>query len=90
MMLTMALALSIQFSETHKRLEKTYHELTESEKKYRSLIEGSHQLIVSMTPAFIITSINGAVRNWLGHVPERMVGRHFVDLVSAAPRIPRS
>lgn len=81
LMLAMAIAISVQFQQAHRALEKAHVKLARSEDRYRSLVEGSRQLIVSLDSSFLVLDANQSVRVWLGQSPEQIRGRHFVELV---------
>lgn len=63
------------------------HELTvalrASEARYRDLVETSHDLIWAVDAEGRITFLNQACRKIYGREPEEMIGRPFLDFVSA-------
>jgi len=57
-------------------------EIRESENKYRTLVESSHDLIWSINNEGIITFINKASKNILGYEPNELIGKLFLDFIS--------
>jgi PAS domain S-box-containing protein len=53
--------------------------LTESERKYRNLVETSQNIIWSTDTESRLTFVNQAVKQILGYEPEEMLGRPFAD-----------
>ncbi|HQK54946.1 MAG TPA: PAS domain S-box protein [Methanolinea sp.] len=64
----------IQEIQNHRKMEKR---LTESEKKYRTLIETIHEGIMALDHEGIITFVNPRMASMLGYTPEMMTGRHL-------------
>ncbi|MDI1310566.1 PAS domain S-box protein, partial [Prosthecobacter sp.] len=60
--------------------------LTETQERYRSLVESSHDVIYTVSPEGQILFINEASRSVLGYAPEELIGRHWVDLIPADRR----
>lgn len=56
--------------------------LWESERKHRSLVETSHDMLWALDLEGRVTFINGAVRHMHGYEPEEVVGRSFMDFVA--------
>lgn len=61
-----------------KRVEEA---LTESEKKYRNLVETSQDLIWSVDSEGRFTFINAAAKRIYGYEPAEMIGRDFLELL---------
>lgn len=59
---------------------KAQEKLWRSEKRYRDLVESSHDLIWSVDAEGRWTFVNQAARRILGYEPEEMLGRHFTDM----------
>jgi PAS domain S-box-containing protein len=55
--------------------------LSESEKKYRNLVEASQDIIWSLDAEGRYTFVNRAVKHIYGYDPEEMLGRLFVDFM---------
>lgn len=55
--------------------------LAESERRYRDLVETSHDLIWSYDSEGVIRFMNQACRSIFGREPEEMVGRHFKEFI---------
>jgi two-component system cell cycle sensor histidine kinase/response regulator CckA len=53
----------------------------ESEQEFRSLVEGAHDAIFSLSPGGIITSLNPAFETITGWNTEAWLGKSFTDLV---------
>lgn len=56
-------------------------DLRDSERKYKHLVEDSHDIIFSLSHKGVILTMNRASRRHLGRPPSRVIGRHFVDLL---------
>jgi len=56
--------------------------LIESESKYRTLVETSHELVWAVDADNIITFVNNAAKDIYGLEPAKMIGKKFVDFVS--------
>lgn len=61
-----------------KRAEKS---LKIAREQYRSLVENSHGLIYTISPAGYLTYASPSFQTLLGFAPEHFVGKHFQDLV---------
>ncbi len=57
------------------------HELVESEARYRSVVDGASEVIFSVTPAGVITSLNPAFEVITGWRCDEWIGRRFDGLV---------
>ncbi len=57
-------------------------QLTESERKYRDLVETSQDIIWSVDAQGRFTFVNQAVKRICGYEPEEMLGRPFADFAS--------
>jgi len=55
--------------------------LAESEKKYRSLVETSQELIWSIDIQGILTFVNTAAKRIYGYEPPEMIGRRFTEFL---------
>ncbi len=56
-------------------------DLRDSERKYKHLVEDSHDIIFSLSDRGIILTMNRASRRHLGRAPARVIGRSFADLL---------
>jgi len=56
-------------------------EIQESENKYRTLVESSHDLIWSINTNDIITFVNKASKNVLGYEPDELIGKSFLEFI---------
>jgi PAS domain S-box-containing protein len=56
--------------------------LSESEKKYRNLVETSQELIWSVDVEGRLTFVNAAARRIYGYEPSEAIGRYFIDFFS--------
>ncbi|HKO59020.1 MAG TPA: PAS domain S-box protein [Thermoanaerobaculia bacterium] len=59
-------------------------ELVASEARYRSVIEGATEIIFTLDPEGMITSLNPAFERITGRRVERWIGRHFTELIDPA------
>lgn len=57
----------------------------QAEKKYRHLVEGSHDIIFSMAPDGTIKTVNNAIRSHPGFSPAEIQGQKFESLIFGAP-----
>jgi len=57
--------------------------LEESQQKYKSIFEGSNDIIFTLDENFTILSVNRAVVNYLNVNPDEILSRNFLDLLSA-------
>jgi PAS domain S-box-containing protein len=64
--------------------KKIENELVESEKKYRGLVETTHDLVWVMDKEGRITYVNEAAKDIFGYSPGEMVGKSIKDLVAPA------
>lgn len=55
--------------------------LAESEEKYRSLVETSHDLIWTVNADGVITFINNASKYIYGYEPEELIGKTFYEVI---------
>ena len=92
----LATAMTLKFSALHRERETLTNELRqrnreletarlvteESERKYRELVESSHDIIFSLNDQGIVVTMNGAVRKHLGISPHSVVGKSFSTLVA--------
>jgi PAS domain S-box-containing protein len=53
--------------------------LRNSEEKYRSLIENSHDAIFTVDTQGKFTFVNKNVKKFLGFTPDELIGRHFIE-----------
>lgn len=77
--LATSLLIFMMINRREKQREKLEANLIESEKKYRTIVEASHELIWSTDRNNIITFVNNASENIYGLKPEEMIGRKFTD-----------
>ncbi|MDP1524090.1 MAG: EAL domain-containing protein [Methylotenera sp.] len=83
-----ALALS-QLQHLHSTLEKSandaaasmLHDLSESEKKMRSVVEGALDCIVMMDEKGSLVEFNPAAERTFGYKREEVIGRNFADVI---------
>ncbi|MBI2428635.1 MAG: PAS domain S-box protein, partial [Ignavibacteriales bacterium] len=61
--------------------KETEHRLSSSEKKYRSLIETARDVIYTLSPDGIITSLNPIFEKLTGWNRDEWLGQHFAPLV---------
>src|SRR4030043_818295 len=59
--------------------------LEESERKYKSLFEGSSDIIFTLDDRWKILSANWASLNYLNIRPEKMISKNFLDLLYVSP-----
>src|SRR4030042_6254968 len=59
--------------------------LEESERKYKSLFEGSSDIIFTLDDAWNILTVNWAVMNHLNVRPEEIVSKNFLELLYTSP-----
>ncbi|MBN1495549.1 MAG: response regulator [Spirochaetes bacterium] len=59
--------------------------LEESERKYKSLFEGSNDIIFTLDETCTVQTVNWAVINHLNMPPEEMVSKTFFDLLFTSP-----
>lgn len=64
-----------------KALEKARSGIAESEVKYRSIVESSHQIIFSLDSSGSVTMINQAVGDMLGITAPELIGQDFLALI---------
>lgn len=55
--------------------------LGHTEEKYRLLVECAHEVIVTLSPEGLISSLNPAFERTLGWRPNEWLGRHYAQLV---------
>lgn len=77
-----SLLIFVMINRREKQREKLEANLVESEKKYRTIVEASHELIWSTDRNNVITFVNNASVNIYGVKPEEMIGRKFTDFAS--------
>ena len=65
---------------THE-LEETNRRITVSERKYRTLVEGTGEVIFTLDPSFMFASVNGAAKNILRIQPKKLIGMKLLDLI---------
>lgn len=80
--LATSLLIFVMINRREKQREKLEANLIESEKKYRTIVEASHELIWSTNRNNIITFVNSASVNIYGVKPEEMIGKKFTDFAS--------
>lgn len=61
-------------------------DIEKGERKYRSLVESSKDIIFSLDENFNFINLNSAVTNHLGYEPEDVVGKNFLDFIHEAWR----
>ncbi len=64
---------------TEKRRE--YLSLLSREERFRTLIEGSSDIIYEVDASGRFTFVNAAVREVLGYEPQSLIGRHFTEVI---------
>jgi two-component system NtrC family sensor kinase len=60
-----------------------YHELRQSERRYRDLIDNAIDIIFIMDKEGRFVSANKRAEQITGHKPEHWLGRHFSEIISA-------
>lgn len=83
-MLTGAEQLNIDLARKVEDLNRARMEIMASEVKYRHLIEGSSEIILSLDKDGKIVSANLAIEQQLGRKRESFTGMHLTDLVHAS------
>jgi len=88
LLIAMAGAASHRFSMVHHSLDQKIKEgeeirsiLIRSEQRYRQLIEGSREIILTVDADGIIYSANDATRQYLGRRAETILGQSFFDFL---------
>lgn len=88
LLIAMAGAASHRFSMVHHSLDQKIKEgeeirsiLIRSEQRYRQLIEGSREIILTVDGDGIIYSANDATRQYLGRRAETILGQSFFDFL---------
>ncbi len=71
--------LVVVLDETEKRRELL--SLFSNEERFRTLIEGSSDIIYEADASGRFTFINAAVRDVLGYEPQSLIGRHFTEVI---------
>ena len=56
-------------------------DLRDSERKYKHLVEDSHDIIFSLSREGVIITMNRAIRRHLGRTPAQVIGRSFTELL---------
>ncbi len=77
--LLLGIAPSIAFSI---RLSRVYQSLKESEERFRNLSENSPDIIFTLESDGRLNYVNPAWEKILGHRPEEVLGRYFLEFVS--------
>lgn len=67
------------------RINLLRHGLEISEKKYRTLVEDTRDLVFSLDGQFRIVTINSAARNLLGYEPDSLTGKSLNELLYRSP-----
>lgn len=65
-------------------LERSFRRLSDSEQRYRMLMENAHDAIAILTPDGVFREVNGRVAELLGLPKDRILGRRFLDFVANA------
>ncbi len=81
-----AFLLSRRFSAAFSRVEHLTVDLANSELRYRRLVEDSDDIILSLTDAGEVLTVNRAVSNHLGLPRERLVGRALDEFLHLGAR----
>ncbi len=74
--------LAESFNDLLERLNASQRNLRESERKYRDLVELTHDLVWEVDTEGRITFMSAASRRIYGREPEEMIGRPFYEFVS--------
>lgn len=80
----MSIALARQFALFQREHDQLHRQLESSENNYRSLVEGSGQMIFALDLEMRVTSANQACRSLLGMDPRKLIGKPFSQLVHAS------
>ncbi len=78
---SLAIALARQFALFQKEHDLLHLQLENSERSYRSLVEGSSQMIFALDAGMNIMSMNQAARVLLGYEPKKMRTLPFTELI---------
>lgn len=62
-------------------IQNAHQLLLQSEKRYRQLVEGTGNIIITLNKDLIISSANSAVRKIFGINPQELVGQNIIDLI---------
>jgi len=71
---------------TLKRTQMMGKILTESEERYRSVVEDQTELICRSTPDCTLTFVNSAFARYWNKTPEEMIGINFLNLIPESSR----
>lgn len=73
--------LEAEVKKRTEELEETNRRVMISEKKYRSLVEGTGEVIFTLDPSLAFTSVNGAAKTALRISPQKLTGMRLFDLI---------
>jgi len=62
------------------------NELSQSEQRYRHLVESVQDIIYKISPEGFFTFVNSVVEQSLGYTEQEFVGRHFTEIVAPGYR----
>lgn len=78
---TQAFLLSRLYADAFRRVEELALDLSNSERKYRHLVEDSGEIILSLSEDGTVQSANQAMKRILGYRPDKIQGRKLGDLL---------
>jgi PAS domain S-box-containing protein len=78
---TQAFLLSRLYADAFRRVEELAVDLSNSERKYRHLVEDSGEIILSLSEDGTVLSANQAMKRILGYRPDRIQGRKLGELL---------
>ncbi|MCB1324433.1 MAG: ATP-binding protein [Spirochaetales bacterium] len=95
--LSMVIAMSVQFSRLHiarerairklarrlLRLNRAKQQIVDSERRYRHLVESTHDLIFALDEEGKFLTVNKAIKSWLGFRKEAVIGQSIADFLFA-------
>ncbi len=70
-----------ELAEANEFLRKEIIERTRAEEKYRTLVDGSSDIVFSMDNSLALLHVNRSLKNIFKLAPEKLTGRNFIDLI---------
>jgi len=83
--LLLTITEAVKSFESEKELKLAAAKIEESEKKYRELVENSHEIIFSMSLDGSILTMNRAVTKYLSYPPAYFIGKKLLSFASKRP-----